>query len=192
MTFQRKLAEWIMNRVGGEDWSLAMRSEFNELEYGHLDWAMGCLGVAARSWFRREWRFILTLAFAPMVVVIWQTIAMVSAAPIMREWGASSTAWFTLYALVPLPVPLVLAWIFPRYALWIGFTLGALNFLLPMLVQIVFFGVSFAEIYANRWNLFHMPLPLGLAFGIGLWMLAAIFGKMFANNRRKDYSASNP
>lgn len=187
----REFARWIMNHAGNGDWALAMRREFDELEHGHLDWAMGCLGVAARLWLRREWRFILALALAPMAVVIWQTIVMVSAAPMMREWGASSTAWFTLYALAPLPVPLVLGWIFPRHALRIGFILGALNFLLPMLAQILFFGVSFAEIYANRWNLFHMPLPLGLAFSMSLWVLAGILGRMLSKNHWKDYSASS-
>lgn len=42
----RWLATWIMDRIAGDgssEWTLAMRREFDELDQGHLAWAIGCL-----------------------------------------------------------------------------------------------------------------------------------------------------
>jgi hypothetical protein len=46
------LAIWIMNRIVGDgrnEWSLAMRREFDELQSGHLGWATGCLWTTVQA-----------------------------------------------------------------------------------------------------------------------------------------------
>jgi hypothetical protein len=53
----KSLAAWIMNRIaddGSSEWLLAMRREFDELQSGHLGWAMGCWQVKLRQNFSQD------------------------------------------------------------------------------------------------------------------------------------------
>lgn len=83
----RQLATWVMDRIakeGRSEWTLAMRREFDELDQGHLGWAVGCLLTEIRD---RVWNEKAMLAAIVAIHFLGPALAAFASVPADRVGG---------------------------------------------------------------------------------------------------------
>lgn len=60
----------IMDQIGNSEWALAMRREFEELENGHLAWAVGCIGALCIRDFQQNLAFLIAIILSAYFMVV--------------------------------------------------------------------------------------------------------------------------
>lgn len=64
---------WIMNQIGRNDsstWALAMRYEYDHLDAGHFEWAVGCLGALCVKDVRENALFVIAILLSAYFMVV--------------------------------------------------------------------------------------------------------------------------
>ncbi len=171
----KSLATWIMNRIADDDssnWTLAMRREFDELDNGHLLWALGCLGLAVRRDLWQNWKFLCAVVLCAFFLVVPYPMLM---AFLPREFLVEN--FYKLAIFAPVPFALLLGWLKPDRVLTVGILGGLIGQGLG--------GVSLAVIVAGwTWKtalvdtvwMDTLPTYLGIVVQTAIWLAAAYAG----------------
>lgn len=164
------------------DWALAMKREFDVLESGHLNWAVGCLG-ASTAWKLGDNRtYIILLLVAPLVlqlVLSFPTDFIVRslAGPIPTNLLLGST--FVLALLISA----ALGAYQPRH---VGATAAGVT-LIPILAPQILISISNGTSLSSWWGpeatLFMAPPVVGLLAMAGVCYFGASTGARFSASR---------
>lgn len=187
------LATWIMNRIAGDgssDWALAMRREFDELEEGHLGWALGSLGTVIATDVRTNWRFLASILLACLFLNFYYGRAVFELAAANLERSIFREYFYAISILSPLPIPFLLGYLKPGRAMTIavlgGFVGVGVGGTLVAMSQL---GGSFYTWWVDAMWMDTFPVWLGAIVTAGIWFVCAWLGGAVREYRGRTRSA---
>jgi hypothetical protein len=192
------LATWIMNRIAGNgssDWALAMRREFDELDYGHFGWAMGCVGAVCIKDVRENAPFLIAILLSAYFLVVhygnlWWQLALYDE-QLYRDY------FFAIDHFGQVPFALVLGFWRPTRAItitvlggYLGYTVGGLLYVINS------FGGSFSELFWSESSYQVIGRGgenayLATAVDLAVWYLAARIGGWFRTSAGRVQSTKS-
>jgi hypothetical protein len=169
-----RLADLVAGAERGE-WIAAMAGE--TAAGGGTRWALGCLGAALAERLGREWRFILALALAPLLALVWSGIVFFTTVAIIRGIGLPAAIMVGFLLAAPLPFPLLLARYFPDRA-WATAPIAFLTYTFIPLLWLT--GLDLAGWFSSSATWFNLPAFIGFPLDVGAWVAAAWAGRAWA------------
>jgi hypothetical protein len=180
-------ASWIINRFVGNDssdWALAMRREFDELESGHLEWAVGCASTVIFRRTKSEAPFISALIFLPILSLICGVPISLAGHWLLKDIGVPHGIMSLPIILSQLPFAIWLGIVGHRNAPLIVGTLGFVSQeFLPQLILAVLSGVPFHFWWGPNVTVYSMTPAMGYACSAAMWIAGALWGSRLKRNR---------
>jgi hypothetical protein len=177
------LATCIMNRIVGDGssiWSLAMQREFDELQGGHLGWALGCVGALGLTDVRQNPGFYIAILLSAYFMVIpYQELV---GQLMMHNEKLFIDFFFALDHLGQIPLAMALGFWRPTRALTITLLGGYLGYTVGGLLYVInSFGGNFLELFWS--NSSYQVIGKGgenaflaTCIDLAVWYVAALVG----------------
>jgi len=165
----RSIMNWIC-REGISDWQSAMRREFDELQSGHLAWALGCMRTLFIEELRLNGHFYLLVLLAQyfcFAIFVWVLWAMDPSKEIVRAFGPTGLL------LSPLPAAILLGRLRPNKTHNIVLIGGFLSSM--VIVGFSFDAPTLIWIASNN-TLYNAPPLVGLIASVGVWQIGTAIG----------------
>jgi hypothetical protein len=185
------LATWIMNWIvgdGSSEWAMAMRSEFDELQSGHLGWAVGCIMASTIQHIRQNWFFLAAVILAAYLVVEWYGMLLFYIATYDREFLIENA--YKLSILGHVPSAFLLGYWKPDRALSIAIIGGFIGCGVGGAFSAMYhLGGSFYSWVVDAMWMDTLPAYAGFVAVLGIWFAAAkVGGRLREWQRRRSLS----